>query len=140
VDMFGSHAGTSETPPDGFVSVLLVVGVALCLFKPFGFLVVLQLFSQCRNPFGDESDVSWSLEALWSDFVKWQVLVCQRIKTKCKKFICVLGTVHTTAHAPAILSFSVEQHTTQPSNRNVAMQWKITLSANGLTTGIKLVP
>lgn len=75
MDMFGSHAGTSETPPDGFVSVLLVVGVALCLFKPLGFLVALQLFSQCRNPFGGESDVSWSLEALWSDFVKWQVLV-----------------------------------------------------------------
>jgi len=50
------------------------------------------------------------------------VIVCQRIKTKCKKFICVLGTVHATARAPAILSFSVEQHTTQPASCIVAME------------------
>jgi len=59
-------------------SVAFVVGIVLSLFKSFGFFVVLQLFSQRWNLFGDWTCMLWSLEVLWVDFVHWHLLVCFR--------------------------------------------------------------
>ena len=59
-------------------SVAFVVAIVLSLSDSLGFFIVLQLFSQCWDLFGDQSCMLWSLEALWVDFVQWQVLVCFR--------------------------------------------------------------
>jgi len=59
-------------------SVAFLVGIVLSLFEGIGFFVVLQLFRQCWDLFGDQSCMLWSLEVLWEDFVQWQLLVCFR--------------------------------------------------------------
>jgi len=78
VDWFVPDVGMSNAKADCPSSVAFVVGIVLSLFKSFGFFVVLQLFSQCWDLFGDWSRMLESLEALWVDFVQRQVLVCFR--------------------------------------------------------------
>ena len=51
---------------------------SLACFERFGFFIVLQLFSQHWDLFGDWTCMLWSLEVLWVDFVWWQVLVSFR--------------------------------------------------------------
>jgi len=62
-----------QVPPVAFI-----VRIGLGLFKSFSFFIVLQLFSQCWDLFGDHSCMVWSLEVLLADFVWWQGLVCSR--------------------------------------------------------------
>jgi len=76
VDWFRPDVGTSNAKAGCCPSVAFIVGIVLSLFASFGFIVVLQLFSWCWAFFGDWSCMLWSLEALWVDFVWWQVLVC----------------------------------------------------------------
>jgi len=69
--------GMSNSEADGHLSLLLVVGIIICLsellasFLCCGFSVNAQW-----NLFADETDMLQSLEALWVDFVCPWVLVC----------------------------------------------------------------
>jgi len=78
MDWFRPDVGMSNAKADSSSSVVFVVGIVISLFDSFGFFVVLHLFSQCWDFFGDQSCILWSLEALWVDFVQWQVLVSFR--------------------------------------------------------------
>jgi len=69
VDWFGPEFGMSYAEVDGCASVPLVVGVILCFLDCFGFLIVLQLFSQCRDLVGDKTGMVQSFEVLWVELV-----------------------------------------------------------------------
>ena len=46
VDMFWPEFGASDAEADGSLSVLLVVGIVVCMFKSFGFFIALCLKGQ----------------------------------------------------------------------------------------------
>jgi len=69
MNWFGPDVGMSDAKVGSSSSVAFIVGIVLGLFDSFGFFVVLWLFSQCWDLFGDWSCMLWSLEVLWADFV-----------------------------------------------------------------------
>jgi len=69
MDWFGPDVGMSNAKAGSSSSVPFVVGIVFSLFDSFGFFVVLWLFSQCWDLFGDWSCMLWSLDVLWVDFV-----------------------------------------------------------------------
>jgi len=83
MDWFGPDVGMSNAKAGGSSSVAFIVGIVIGLFGSFGFFVVLQLFSQCWDFFGDQSCMLESLEMLWVDFVRQWVLVCFRFLCSC---------------------------------------------------------